>query len=161
MFERVLVDSGGQNLVFTVGKDGILWKLDRKTGKYLGHKETVFQNVWESIDVKTGAPRYRQDIIDAEVGQWIDGCPSTEGGHNWQAMSHHRTTNTLVIPLSQSCIAIRAQRIEQKAGRRQRRRRRSPLLRDAGHRRQHRPARRLRRQHARPRSGRSSSARRS
>ena len=33
--------------VFTAGKDGILWKLDRKTGKYLGHKETVFQNVWE------------------------------------------------------------------------------------------------------------------
>jgi len=116
VFERVLVDSGGQNMVFTVGKDGVLWKLDRKTGKYLGHKETVFQNVWESIDVKTGAPRYRQDIIDAEVGQWIDGCPSTEGGHNWQAMSHHRTSNTLVIPISQSCIAIRAQRIEQKPG---------------------------------------------
>jgi len=116
VFERVLVDSNGQNLVFTVGKDGILWKLDRKTGQYLGHKETVFQNVWESIDVKTGAPRYRQDIIDAEVGQWIDGCPSTEGGHNWQAMSHHRTTNSLIIPISQSCIAIRAQRIEQKAG---------------------------------------------
>ena len=116
VFERVLVDSAGQNLVFTVGKDGVLWKLDRKTGKYLGHKETVFQNVWESIDVKTGAPRYRQDIIDAEVGQWIDGCPSTEGGHNWQAMSHHRTSNTLVIPISQSCIAIRAQRIEQKPG---------------------------------------------
>jgi len=116
VFERVLVDSGGQNMVFTVGKDGVLWKLDRKTGKYLGHKETVFQNVWESIDVKTGAPRYRQDIIDAEVGQWIDGCPSTEGGHNWQAMSHNRTSNSLVIPLSQSCIAIRAQRIEQKPG---------------------------------------------
>jgi len=116
VFERVLVDSNGQNVVFTAGKDGVLWKLDRKTGKYLGHKETLFQNVWEKIDVKTGEPRYRQDIIDAEVGQWIDGCPSTEGGHNWQAMSHNRTTNTLIIPLSQSCISIRAQRIEQKAG---------------------------------------------
>src|SRR5688500_8405000 len=113
---RVLVDSGGQNLLFTVGKDGILWKLDRKTGKYLGHKETVFQNVWESFDKESGKPRYRQDIIDAEVGVWVDGCPSTEGGHNWQAMSHNRTTNTLIVPLSQSCIAIRAQRIEQKAG---------------------------------------------
>ena len=49
VFERVLVDSGGQKLVFTVGKDGILWKLDRKTGKYLGHEETVFQNVWEQL----------------------------------------------------------------------------------------------------------------
>ncbi len=116
VFERVLVDAGGQNLVFTAGKDGILWKLDRKTGKYLGHKETVFQNVWERIDPKTGEPRYRADIIEHEIGQWIDGCPSTEGGHNWQAMSHHRASNQLVIPLSQSCIAIRAQRIEQTAG---------------------------------------------
>jgi PQQ-dependent dehydrogenase (methanol/ethanol family) len=116
VFERVLVDSGGQNMVFTVGKDGVLWKLDRKTGKYLGHKETVFQNVWEKFDPQTGQPRYRQDILDAEVGQWVDGCPSTEGGHNWQAMSNNRTTNSLIIPLSQSCIAIRAQKIEQVAG---------------------------------------------
>jgi alcohol dehydrogenase (cytochrome c) len=116
VFERVLVDSNGQNLVFTVGKDGILWKLDRKTGRYIAHKETLFQNVWESIDTRTGQPKYRQDIIDAEVGQWIDGCPSTEGGHNWQAMTHHRSTNALIIPLSQSCLAIRAQRIEQKPG---------------------------------------------
>jgi alcohol dehydrogenase (cytochrome c) len=116
VFERVLVDSAGQNLVFTVGKDGVLWKLDRKTGKYIGHKETVFQNVWERFDPITGQPHYRPDIIGQEVGQWIDGCPSTAGGHNWQAMSHHRPTNQLIIPLSQTCIAIRAQRIEQRPG---------------------------------------------
>jgi alcohol dehydrogenase (cytochrome c) len=116
VFERVLVDSGGQSLLFTAGKDAVLWKLDRKTGRYLGHKETTFQNVWESFDPKTGEPRYRADIIDHEVGQWIDGCPSTEGGHNWQAMSHNKLTNQLIIPLSQSCIAIRAQKIEQVAG---------------------------------------------
>jgi alcohol dehydrogenase (cytochrome c) len=102
--------------VFTVGKDGILWKLDRKTGKYVGHKETVFQNVWESIDVKTGAPRYRQDIIDAEVGQWIDGCPSTEGGHNWQAMSYHPAAGLLIIPLSQSCMEMYGRKIEFRDG---------------------------------------------
>jgi alcohol dehydrogenase (cytochrome c) len=116
VFERVLVDSGGQNFVFTVGKDAVIWKLDRKTGKYLGHKEGTFQNVWESFDPKTGEPRYRADIIDHEIGQWIDGCPSTEGGHNWQAMSHHKQSNQLIIPLSQSCIAIRAQKIEQVPG---------------------------------------------
>jgi alcohol dehydrogenase (cytochrome c) len=76
----------------------------------------VFQNVWEKFDPQTGAPTYRPDIIDHEIGQWIDGCPSTEGGHNWQAMSHHRATNQLIIPLSQSCLAIRAQKIEQKEG---------------------------------------------
>jgi alcohol dehydrogenase (cytochrome c) len=116
VFERVLVDSGGQNLVFTAGKDGVLWKLDRKTGKYLGHKETTFQNVWDKFDPQTGIPTYRADIIDHEVGQWIDSCPSTEGGHNWQAMSHNRAANSLIIPLSQSCLSIRAQKIDQKEG---------------------------------------------
>jgi alcohol dehydrogenase (cytochrome c) len=116
VFERVLVDSGADKYVFTAGKDGVLWKLDRKTGKYLGHKETVFQNVWSSFSAKTGEPTYRVDILESAVGQWIDGCPSSEGGHNWQAMSHSKVTNSLIIPLSQSCIAIRAQKIEQTAG---------------------------------------------
>ena len=33
-------------------------------------------------------------------------CPSTEGGHNWQAMSYHPPTQQLIIPLSQSCMEI-------------------------------------------------------
>lgn len=116
VFERVLVDAGDDKFVFTVGKDGILWKLDRRDGRYIEHVETVFQNVWESFDRETGRPRYRQDIIEHKVGQWIDGCPSTEGGHNWQAMSFHRPTRQMIIPLSQSCISIRAQAIEQRPG---------------------------------------------
>ena len=116
VFERVLVDDGGQSLLFTVGKDGILWKLDRKTGKYLDHHETVFQNVWESFDPKTGRPYYRPDILEQQFGAWIQGCPSTEGGHNWPAESYHQPSNQLIIPLSQSCIDISAQKVEQKEG---------------------------------------------
>ena len=116
VFERVLVDSGSDKLVFTVGKPGILWKLDRKTGKYLGHKETVFQNVFDKIDPKTGVPTYRLDIQEAETSQWIQGCPSTEGGHNWQAMSYHAGSGQLIIPLSQSCIEMSGRKIEMKEG---------------------------------------------
>ena len=46
----------------------------------------------------------------------MQGCPSTEGGHNWQAMTHHAPTQRLIIPLSQSCIEIRGQRVEFVAG---------------------------------------------
>ena len=42
VFERVLADDNGQQYVFSAGKAGILWKLHRKTGKYLEHKEMVF-----------------------------------------------------------------------------------------------------------------------
>lgn len=111
VFERMLIDSSGQNLVFTIGKDGILWKLDRKTGKYLGHKETVFQNVWSHFDPVTGEPHYREDITAQKVGEWIDGCPSTEGGKNWQAMTHYKPTNVIIAPLSQTCVSLRAQAI--------------------------------------------------
>ena len=116
VFERVLVDSGAQRWVFSVGKDGVLWKNDRRTGAYLAHVETVFQNIWAHFDPKTGKPRYRQDIIDHKVGDWIDACPSTAGGKNWHAMSFHQPSRQLIIPLSQTCMQLRAQAIEQRPG---------------------------------------------
>ena len=38
VFEKVLVDIGEQKLLFTIGKPGILWKLDRRTGQFVGYK---------------------------------------------------------------------------------------------------------------------------
>jgi alcohol dehydrogenase (cytochrome c) len=116
VFERVLVDAGDERWVLSAGKDGILWKHDRRDGTYLGHVETLFQNVWASFDRETGTPRYRDDILEHRVGEWVDGCPSTEGGKNWQAMSFHRPSRRLILPLSQSCISIRAQAIAQTPG---------------------------------------------
>jgi alcohol dehydrogenase (cytochrome c) len=116
VFERVLVDVGGEKALFTIGKPGILWKLDRTTGKYLDHHETVFQNIWDKIDPETGEPHYRADIVAMKKGEWIQGCPSTEGGHNWQAMSYNPPAKRLIIPLSQSCIEMRAQEVAQVEG---------------------------------------------
>jgi len=77
----------------------------------------VFQNVWAAFDLKTGRPFYRPDIIEEQgFGVWVQGCPSTEGGHNWPASSYHQPTNLLIIPLSQSCLDIAAQKVEQKEG---------------------------------------------
>ena len=116
VFERVLVDDNGQKLVFTIGKPGILWKLDRTTGKYLAHKETIFQNVFDQFDEKTGQPGYRADILEQQTGQWVQACPSTEGGHNWQAMSYHKSTSQLIIPLSQSCLEMKGRVVDFKEG---------------------------------------------
>ena len=116
VFERVVVDIGEDKLLFTVGKAGILWKLDRKTGKFLDYKETVFQNIFSRIDPKTGEPTYRSDILEQKIGEWLQACPSTEGGHNWQAMSYHPGTGQLIIPLSQSCMDMAGRQIEFKEG---------------------------------------------
>ena len=112
----MLVDDQDQKYVFSAGKAGILWKLDRGTGKYLGHKEMVFQNVYDSIDPKTGEPHYRNDIVEQRVGEWVSACPSTEGGKNWPAMTYYQPGNRLIIPLSQSCLDMNAQAIEKVAG---------------------------------------------
>jgi alcohol dehydrogenase (cytochrome c) len=103
VFERVLVNSGGRNLVLSIGKDGILWKNDRRTGEYLGHTETVFQNVWVSFDPVTGRPTYRDDILFEAEGRAVDGCPTSAGGHNWPAMSYHPPTGYIISPLVQAC----------------------------------------------------------
>jgi alcohol dehydrogenase (cytochrome c) len=116
VFERVLVDDQGQKYVFSAGKTGILWKLDRKTGKYLGHKEMVFQNVYDSINPTTGEPHYRNDIVEQRIGDWVPGCPSTEGGKNWPAMSYYQSGNRLIVPLSQSCLDLSAQVIDKVEG---------------------------------------------
>jgi alcohol dehydrogenase (cytochrome c) len=116
VYERVLVDIGADKTLFTIGKAGVLWKYDRRTGRFLGHKETVFQNVFDSINPKTGVPTYRPDILEQKIDQWIPACPSTEGGHNWQSMSYHPGTRSLIIPLSQSCMEISPRKVELKAG---------------------------------------------
>ena len=105
-FEKVLIDVGGRRTLFTIGKHGILWKLDRETGEFLGLKETVFQNVFDRIDPTTGAVTYRRDIAEAKVGDWVSVCPSTAGGHNWQATAYSPEAGALIIPLSQSCLEI-------------------------------------------------------
>ena len=103
VYERVLIDLDDRHFVFTIGKDGILWKLDRRTGAFVDHTETVYQNVFSAVDPQTGRVTYRQDIIDAEIGQTVDACPGLFGGHNWQATSYDAERRRLVIPLLQAC----------------------------------------------------------
>ena len=110
-FEKVLIDLGGRKTLFTIGKHGILWKLDRETGEFLGHKETIFQNVFDRIDPRTGAVTYREDIAEAGIGDWLSVCPSTAGGHNWHSMAYSPEARAVIIPLSQTCLEIAGQEV--------------------------------------------------
>jgi hypothetical protein len=79
----VALDAGAQKMVFTIGKAGILWKLDRRTGKFLGHKETVFLNLFDRIDPQTGEVHYRNEIIEQPGGTAANRrffeCPAPTG----------------------------------------------------------------------------------
>ena len=101
-FERVLADIDGKAVVLTMGKDGILWKLDRATGQYMALIETMEQNIFD-VDAVTGRLKYRPDIANAGVGDTFNACPGIYGGHNWQSMSYNARAETLYIPLHQLC----------------------------------------------------------
>ena len=146
VYERVLVDLADRQVVFSAGKHGILWKLDRETGEFLGYKETVFQNVFDRIDPETGAVTYRQDIIDAQLEQLVPACPSTAGGKNWHPMSYHPGSGLLILPARSDLYGDVGTRGGLRGGIGWRGDARAPLLRDAQHGGPPRQARGVRRQ---------------
>ena len=144
VYERVLVDADDEKWLFTIGKDGILWKLDRRTGAFVALRETVHQNIFGSIDRTTGELTYRENLQDIAIGERVFACPSLLGGHNWQALAYHPGAGTLVIPLHQACMHLTGREVEFiEGGRRDGRPLRAAG--DAGQRRQRLEAGRLRR----------------
>jgi alcohol dehydrogenase (cytochrome c) len=104
VYEKVLVDEGPRKLLLTAGKKGILWKLDRATGKFLNYVPMVFQNVFTSIDPETGRGTYRADVLHPEPGGSRPSCPAQSGGHNWPASSYVPEDDLIIFPLDQICV---------------------------------------------------------
>lgn len=116
VFERIIINKDDEKWVFSLGKHGILWKHDRRDGKFLGYKETVFQNTFTHIDLNTGEITYRDDIINAQLNEWISACPSSAGGKDWHSMSYHQPSEVLITPLVQACFETAAREVELKEG---------------------------------------------
>jgi len=100
-FERILVDLPGRSSVFTMGKLGILWELDRKTGRFLNARDLGYQNLID-VDPKTGKATYRPNTIP-QPGVEISFCPSRSGFKSLRAMAYHPGTEAFYIPLNLSC----------------------------------------------------------
>ncbi|PLW81549.1 alcohol dehydrogenase [Kineobactrum sediminis] len=115
-FERVLIDVDGDKRVFTIGKDGLLWQLDRKSGEYVNVAETLPQTIYAEIDKVRGVVHYRDDIVAAGVGDTIEACPGIYGGHNWQASAYSPETGNLIIPLHQLCSDMVGREVAQEPG---------------------------------------------
>ena len=116
VYERVLIDHGNDKSLLTIGKVGILWKLDRVTGKFQAATQTVFQNVFDKIDPKTGVPTYRKDVLNQKPGEWLSSCPGPAGGHDWPAVSYDQDRDIMVIRMIQSCVLMRAADMEKRIG---------------------------------------------
>ena len=104
------VEIGGtqRKVVYTLGKTGILWALDRETGDHLWNRQLVaYQNIFQHIDSETGAITMNEKIIPREVRTSQLVCPGMRGGKLFQTDAYNPRTNTIYSPVSNECIIFK------------------------------------------------------
>ncbi len=110
------VEIGGtqRKVVYTLGKPGILWALDRETGTHLWNRQLVaHQNIYQHIDPETGAITMNEKIIPREVNTSQLVCPGMRGGKLFQTDAYNPITNTLYSPVSNECIVFQTLPLEE------------------------------------------------
>ncbi len=90
------------------GKTGVVYTLDRATGEFLWATPTVTQNVITSIDGVTGDVTENSEVVFSAVGQEVFACPTWNGGKDWEAGAYSPLTNTMYMPLRNTCARMMA-----------------------------------------------------
>ncbi len=88
------------------GKTGVVYTLDRETGEFLWAKPTITQNVISYIDGATGDVTENAEVVFTGLGQEVLACPTWQGGKDWEAGAYSPLTNTMYIPLRNSCARM-------------------------------------------------------
>jgi alcohol dehydrogenase (cytochrome c) len=101
VFESVLIDRGGRASLYKMGKLGILWQVDRTTGKFIAAHDLGYQTL-VSVDPTTGHVAYRPGMLP-QSGVELEFCPDIVGVRSWQAMSYDPDTAALIIPIHPAC----------------------------------------------------------
>ena len=114
VFERVLVDVDGRKSVFTMGKLGILWELDRETGRFVRATDLGYQDLVD-VDPATGRISYRPGKVP-ELNVEIEFCPSHSGFKSWRAMAYSPETEAFYIPLTLNCQRAVYTEVERREG---------------------------------------------
>ncbi len=82
------------------GRNGYLWTLERsKDGplSFVEAKPFVYQNVFSSLDPKTGRPTYDQSKIPG-INRRAAFCPGLWGGKDWPPEAYNPKTGLFYIP---------------------------------------------------------------
>jgi PQQ-dependent dehydrogenase (methanol/ethanol family) len=126
-FERLLVDTvvapnaaevrwinpnvkpGERRKVITgvPGKTGLVYTLDRQTGEFLWARPTVLQTVISNID-GDGTVTVNPETLFQKPGDSAFICPNTNGGKSFAAGSYSPQTNTMYVPLANTCMEVTA-----------------------------------------------------
>ena len=90
------------------GKTGLVYTLDARTGEFLWATPTVLQTVISSIDGATGKVNINPEMLFEKQGDSRFVCPNANGGKNWQAGAYSPQTNTMYMPLQNTCAEMTA-----------------------------------------------------
>jgi alcohol dehydrogenase (cytochrome c) len=102
-----------------VARDGYLWFLERTDGKinFVEGKPYVKQNVFKSLDPKTGRPNV-DPARQPGTGKEADFCPSHWGGKNWPPIAFSPKTRMIYIPANENlCTTMTGRPVTYTAGR--------------------------------------------
>jgi alcohol dehydrogenase (cytochrome c) len=85
------------------GRDGYLWLLERSADKitFVDGKHFVRQNVFTTLDPKTGRPEYDPEKVPG-IGKRAEFCPSVWGGKDWPPSAYNPKTGYLYIPATEN-----------------------------------------------------------
>jgi alcohol dehydrogenase (cytochrome c) len=118
----ILVDYRRQNRtvkgLVNPARNGYLWFLERTSGpiKFVDAHRFVAQNVFKSIDPKTGRPEV-DPAHKPRTGETIPYCPSIWGGKNWPPVAFSPKTRMIYIPANENLCATVNGALEIRGGR--------------------------------------------
>jgi alcohol dehydrogenase (cytochrome c) len=115
------VERGGRTLPALVhaGRNGYLWLLERRADGigFIDAFPYVYQDVFTSLDPRTGRPEYDMDKKPA-IGKPATFCPSLHGGKNWPPAAYNPATRLLYIPANDNlCTTMVGEATEYVPGR--------------------------------------------
>ena len=89
------------------GRNGYLWLLGREAHRieFLEAQPYVHQDVFTSIDLLSGRPRYDPSRVPG-VGKNVVFCPSVGGARNWRPEALHPMTRLLYIPAANNLCSV-------------------------------------------------------
>ncbi|MEQ1758800.1 MAG: PQQ-binding-like beta-propeller repeat protein [Vicinamibacterales bacterium] len=90
------------------GKTGVVYTLDAKTGEFLWATPTILQTVISSIDGATGKVSVNPEMLFTKRGDQRFVCPNANGGKDWQTGAYSPLTNTMFMPLQNTCAEMTA-----------------------------------------------------
>jgi alcohol dehydrogenase (cytochrome c) len=84
-------------------RNGYLYRLSLEDGKigYVDAQPYVYQNVFKSLDPKTGRPTYNEENKPG-TGKKASFCPSLWGGKDWPFEAYNPMTGMIYIPANDS-----------------------------------------------------------